>query len=114
MELIAHGEAGEMAAALAMHADDAVLIPPSANVLVGESVQRALGNPEGATIRSGNIDAVQAGGNSEVAYLVGRFEYEVVRGTDVSTVTGPFVIVWTRNEEGEWQVQVDMWNVDRP
>lgn len=102
-----------MSAAVAMHAKDAVLIPPSARVLVGDAVQRALGNPAGATIRNTKIDAVQAGGNREIAYLVGTFEYEVVRGTDVSTITGPFVIVWTRDEDGEWQVQVDMWNLDR-
>ncbi len=112
-ELIAHGERGDLAAAAAMHATDTVLVPPNGKILQGEAALRALAAPAGATVRDTRIETVQAGGTAELAYSVGTFEYTVDRDGASSSVTGPFVIVWTRDADGEWQVQVDMWNRSR-
>ena len=108
------GESGDSDMAVSMHTDDAVLIPPSGRIVVDrEQVVALLSNSPDVPLRDSQVEFVRTGSSGDLAYTVGRFSYVVEQGESSRTVSGPYLIVWRRGEDGEWRVELDMWNLDR-
>jgi len=99
-----------------LYTEDAVLLPPG-----GERVH---GRGKIATFWQGAIDSGLEGANLEAVEVVqsGDLAYEVGRlsitapgdGGEPTPVSGKYVVIWQRGDDGAWRLHRDIWNLNPP
>ncbi len=114
--------AGEMkrgdAAALATHyTDDAVLLPPNADMLRGRAaIQKwywdflASSTVQDFAVATEDVTVLAA-----TAYEVGRYRITFVpRGAQPISDQGKYLVVWELGGDGQWRMARDMFNTSLP
>ncbi len=94
-----------------LHAQDAILLPPSGRVIRGrESIQAFLTSPPDVTTTDVDYSNLQVSGTDSLAYVVATYGYTVIRGADTTRIKGPYAAVWRRHPVEGWQIQVMSWH----
>jgi ketosteroid isomerase-like protein len=107
---------GDAAAASAVYADDATLLPPSAELLRGRDAINAFWS---AGIEAGiselELDALELECDGSLAYEIGLYALRL-QPADGGTVVdrGKYVLVHTQQADGSWRRAVEMFNPDSP
>lgn len=109
-------ERGDATAAACVYADDATLLPPSAELLEGRDAIEAFWSAGVAAGISGvELDSLRLRREGGLAYEIGRYELRL-RPPDGDTVVdrGKYVLVHARQADGSWLRVVEMFNPDAP
>lgn len=104
--------AGDAAALAAMYSEDAVILPPGAEMMKGRSAIQAFW--KGATEQLGDgklttVDVKPLG--SEAAREIGTFSFRT-KGSQPQEVTGKYVVIWEKVGY-DWKLTTDIWNTDK-
>ena len=100
---------GDAAAVAALYTEDAVILPPGAEMMKGKSAIQAFW--KGATEQLGDgklttADVKPMG--SETAREIGTFSFRT-KGSQPQEITGKYVVVWEKFGS-DWKLATDIWN----
>jgi uncharacterized protein (TIGR02246 family) len=103
----------------AFYADDAILMPPNEPATVGKDAIRdreASVFELGEETREFTLTPVEIDGVDGLAFDRGTWSWTgIPLGiTEPITVTGKYVVIVRRQEDGSWLWTVDIWNSDAP
>ncbi len=108
MALFAQGDAAQVAA---LHTENARILPPGNEMVQGrpgiQDFWQGVITSGGREVVLQTVD-VQASG-PETAYEVGHYTLTMHQGNESVRTEGSYVVIWKR-EEGEWKLEVDIWN----
>ena len=109
----------DVAAWMALYADDAVVLPPNGKMAVNRrDIAKSIGNmlalPGLIAIgrRSAKVEAARSG---DLGYVQGTYTASF-RNPNGETVNdrGKYLEVWRKQADGSWKCIVDTWNSDLP
>ena len=104
---------GDVDAVVDLYADDAVILAPQNEIISGKEAITAFWKK--AMAGEATFDAVyeveEVGGDGMIAYEIGKnvSDYTFPDG-DKWQERAKFVVVWKKQADGEWKMQVDIWN----
>lgn len=108
---------GDVAGAAKIYATDAILMPPNADFVKGDTAianfwQGAYKNG----VRNVSLTTVQSGVEGNYATELGTYRLDV-QGADGKVVAhdnGKYMVLWKRNANGQWQWYRDIYNSSVP
>jgi uncharacterized protein (TIGR02246 family) len=112
-EALRQGDAAGMAGC---YTEDATLMPNGADMIKGRP---GIETYWAAAIQMGVKDVVltvlDLGGADDCVYEIGGVVTTVqLEGMESMEMTGKYVCVWKKMEDGTWKIHVDIWNNDAP
>jgi ketosteroid isomerase-like protein len=103
--------AGDIDALAALYTDDARIMAPNAEMMVGtEAVRSAFGGMIDAGMTS-SLTSIDISISGDVAHNIGT--YALMAG-DEQIDAGKFIETWERGEDGVWRISNDIYNSDLP
>lgn len=103
--------AGDVEGIAALYTENARLMPPNLEAMTGKDAVRAA---FGGMIEAGQsveLNTIEHRSGGDTAYVVGN--YKLKQG-DAVVDQGKYIETWTRNADGEWLMNNDIWNSDMP
>lgn len=102
---------------LSFYADEGMMFPPNAPVVVGGEARRKMWTTmlSPADLVFSNAAAkIEASRAGDIAYETGTFEqsYKDAAGKPVKA-TGKYVVVWRKYPDGKWKAIIDIFNTDQ-
>jgi ketosteroid isomerase-like protein len=107
---------GDATAASAVYAEDARLLPPSAELLQGrEAIEAFWKAGVEAGISEVELEALEFESDGGLAYEIGRYALRL-RPADGGTVVdrGKYLLVHQRGPDGSWRRAAEMFNPEAP
>lgn len=107
---------GDAKAACSVYAEEARLLPPSAELLRGRDAIEAFWKAGlAAGITEVELEAVEVERDSRLAYEIGRYSLRLKPRDGGSVVDrGKYVLVHERQKDGAWRWAVEMFNPETP
>ena len=109
--------AKDLEKSLSFYADDASVLPFNAPIATGRAQVRQfwsqlMSNPAyGLHFGSTKVEAARSG---DLAYEVGTFDLTLGDPKGKTTTNhGKYVVVWKKQESGEWKATADIFNTDQ-
>lgn len=96
-----------------MYARDAVVFPPDTEMVRGTAAIAAFW---AATMQSGvkgaALTTVDVGVSGDLAYETGKVVLTIQPegAAEATTATAKYVVVWKKQADGAWKLQLDIWN----
>lgn len=107
---------GDMAAVAELYTDDAVLLPPNAEMVRGkqaiksffDGLVQAMGMPQ-LSLQTKEVEEI-----GDTACEIGQYtlKFQPSGGEPVTDV-GKYVVIWKRDGDA-WKLAVDIWNTNSP
>ncbi|MBZ5580219.1 MAG: DUF4440 domain-containing protein [Acidobacteriia bacterium] len=108
----------DLAGTVAFYADDAVLLPPNAQIATDrKSIRESWAGLLGPhTAVSWKVSQVEVAKSGELGYLYGTYSLSIQdpNGGPPIRDTGKLVEIWKKQADGKWQCIVDTYNSDLP
>lgn len=96
-----------------LYTDDAVLLPPNHEPVMGRDSIAAFFAPLlTPAFKSLHLETTEAGGSGDVAYAVGNLT--LVAGDGSTADRGKYLILLKRQSDGGWRLYRDMWSSNMP
>ncbi len=107
---------GDLAAVVALHSADALLLgPDSPAERGGQAVEEGFREMLDAGWKNIEFGSVQIGSGGDLGYHVGTLAADVpMKGGSVQRVTGKFLDIYKPDAAGSWKIHVTMFNFDAP
>jgi len=107
---------GDLAAVVALHSADALLLgPDSPAERGGQAVEEGFREMLDAGWKNFELGSVQIGSSGDLGYHVGTLAADVpTEGGSVQRVTGKFLDIYKPDAAGSWKIHVTMFNFDAP
>ncbi len=107
---------GDLAAVVALHSADAILLgPDSPAERGGQAVEEGFKEMLDTGWKNIEFGSVQIGSGGDLGYHVGTFAVDVpTEGRSDQRVTGKFLDIYKPDEAGSWKIHVTMFNFDAP
>jgi len=107
---------GDLAAVVALHSADALLLgPDSPAERGGQAVEEGFKEMLDAGWKNIELGSVQIGSGGDLGYHVGTLAADVpTEGGSVQRVTGKFLDIYKPDAAGSWKIHVTMFNFDAP
>ena len=102
-------ETGDAAMIASAYAPDARVLPPGSPAVTGDAIQEFWQGVLGMGITGGALKTVSLEERDDVAVEEGQYELRV--GADVVDI-GKYVVVHRRQPDGQWRMDIDIWNSD--
>jgi uncharacterized protein (TIGR02246 family) len=101
----------DIAAVVAMYAEDAYALPPGADMIKGRSAIEAFYRPQvgSGEVKFTTVDVLPLG--PEAACELGRFTFKT-KAQPPQEVVGKYALVW-RKIGGDWKIAIDSWNIGK-
>ena len=100
---------GDMAAVAKFYADDAKLMGPRGEDVVGRAgIDRYWLGIKGA--KSWKLEVLDVGGDRDTAYQVGRSTLVTAGGVRDNTSVSRFVVIWKRQPDGRLRIALDFYH----
>ncbi len=95
---------------------DATMIPPGGEMVKGK---QAIEEMYKKLLRMGMKDIVfttfEVGGSGDIAYEIGKTKVSIQpEGQAAMTDSTKYLVIWKRQADDTWKVQVDIWNFSAP
>ena len=105
---------GDLAAIVALHSEDALLLSPDSPAeRGGQAVEEGFKEMLDAGWKNIELGSVQIGSGGDVGYHVGTFAADVpTDGGSDQRVTGKFLDIYKPDTSGIWKIHVTMINFD--
>ncbi len=106
----------DLAAVVALHTADALLLAPASPAeRGGQAVEAGFKEMLDAGWKNLEIGSVQIGSGGDLGYHVGTFTADVpTEGGSDQRVTGKFLDIYKPDAAGSWKIHVTMLNFDAP
>ncbi len=106
---------GDAAAAAASYTEEARVLPPNGPMIVGrEAIQNFWQDVIDAGISDLQFTTLEVGVARDLAYEIGEYALTIQPEEGEAIMDqGKYVVVWKR-ENGEWKLDVDIWNSSMP
>jgi ketosteroid isomerase-like protein len=91
--------AGDAAAVAALYTDDAVILPPGAEMMKGKNAIRAFWKGAAEQLGDGAVREI------------GTFTFRT-KGAQPQDITGKYVVVWEK-VGSDWRLATDIWNTNK-
>lgn len=103
---------GDTEKLVSFYTDDAVIFPGNSDLIRGTAaIKKYWTLPAGRTVTHHKITAVEIKVIGDFAHDYGHYEVSGRNGEEAWGPTyGKYLIVWKRNQAGEWKMHLDMWN----
>jgi len=109
--LTAAFNSGDSARLAQLYTDDAVLLPPGAELIKGKQKIEDYFRVALPTVTNSKFAAVQSKRLGDADVLeIGSFTARTT-GADSQSIKGKFIIHW-RKLASDWKIEADIWNVD--
>ncbi len=107
---------GDLAAVVALHSADAILLgPDSPAERGGQAVEEGFKEMLDTGWKNIEFGSVQIGSGGDLGYHVGTFAVDVpTKGGSDQRVTGKFLDIYKPDKAGSWKINVTMFNFDAP
>jgi uncharacterized protein (TIGR02246 family) len=104
--------AGDAAAVAALYTEDAVILPPGAEMMKGRSAIQAFWKGASQQLGDGKLTTVDVKPmGSEAAREIGTFSFRT-KGSQPQEITGKYVVVWEK-VGSDWKLATDIWNTNK-
>ncbi|WP_114948303.1 YybH family protein [Microvirga calopogonii] len=103
---------GDIATLASLYAEDAVILPPGAEMMKGRSSIQAFWKSAAEQLGDAKLTAVDVkplGGNA--AREIGTFSLRT-KGLQPQEITGKYVVVWEK-VGSDWKLATDIWNMNK-
>ncbi len=107
---------GDLAAVVALHSADALLLgPDSPAERGGQAVEEGFKEMLDAGWKNIELGSVQIGSGGDLGYHVGTLAADIpTEGGSVQRITGKFLDIYKPDAAGSWKIHVTMFNFDEP
>ena len=107
---------GDLAAIVALHAEDALLLSPDSPMERGSAaVESGFKELLEAGWKNMAFTSVEVGSDGDLAYHVGQFAADVPTSSGESKrITGKYLDVYKPHQDGTWKIQVSSFSFDEP
>lgn len=103
--------AGDAAGVAALYTEDAMLIPPGRTVRGRGAIQRYFTAPPGRRQLDHRLTTEEQWIDGATATEFGTwFSVTQREGVPPDTASERYLLVWKRERDGRWRMQVDMWH----
>ncbi len=103
---------GDIAAVAAHYTEDAVVLPPGAEMVLGRNAILTFWKAATEQIGDLKLTAVDVKPlGSDAAREIGTFSLRT-RGSQPQQVTGKYLVVWEK-AGGDWKIATDIWNTNK-
>ena len=107
---------GDAAALAALYTDEAKLLPPNSETIVGRQGIEAFW---GGGIQMGikdvvltTVDVIEMG---EMVCEIGEYKLTIQpEGMDAMEDNGKYLVIWKKAMDGSWKLHIDIWNTNMP
>lgn len=107
---------GDAAALAANYTEDAKLLPPNSEMIVGrEAVEAFWSGGLQMGIKDAILTTVEVLGMDDMVCEIGRYDLTIQpEGQEAIADTGKYVVIWKKTADGTWKLHVDIWNTNMP
>lgn len=111
-DFVAHAQAGDWDALAGLYTEEAVVMAPNQEAVVGRDAARALFSP--LTVTDFQLKPMEIDGRDDLAFARGTYEWTVRVGEgEPATDRGKWLTIWRRQTDGSWLLSQDIWNSDQ-
>ncbi len=104
---------GDAAAVAALYTEDALVLPPNAEMVEGPDAIEAFWRGVMQTgVEDVSLKTLSLHAAGRVAVEVGTYSLSIAPAG--LTDSGKYVVVWKQEEGGAWKLQTDIWNSSQP
>ncbi len=103
---------GDIAAVAAHYTEDATVLPPGAEMVIGRNAILTFWKSAAEQIGDIKLTAVDVKPlSSDAAREIGTFSLRT-KGSQPQEITGKYVVVWEK-VGGDWKLATDIWNMNK-
>ena len=111
-DFVLHAVAGDWDALAALYTEEAVVMPPNQELVIGRSAIRNLFSA--LTVSDFQLEPIEIGGRGDVAFARGTYSWTVRVGEgEPVTDHGKLLTIWREQADGTWLLSQDIWNGDQ-
>ena len=104
---------GNLADAVALYTDDAIMVPPDGELVRGK---QAIGELYNKLLQMGMkeivLTTIEVGGSGGTVYEIGKTRVRIQpEGQAAMLDSTKYLVIWNRQTDGTWKVHVDIWNL---
>lgn len=97
--------------AVDIHTDDAFVMPPNNKILRNkESIKKFIEDDIQNGVRDVVFTTLELKVDGYYAYEVGMSTMKIGAAID----TGKYIVIWEKQQNGDWLIKADIWNSDIP
>ena len=102
---------GDGAAIAALYADNATIMPPNSEPVTGkEAIEQLWAGMANWGIKDFILTTTDLSGAGNMAYETGAYSLSMGETKDA----GKYLVVWQKQQDGNWKIQADIWNSSMP
>jgi uncharacterized protein (TIGR02246 family) len=107
---------GDVKAVAAMYTEDAIALPPDADIVRGRTaIEKLWTDAMASGMKSITFTVLDVQSSGDLAVETGRAAIGLqTAGQPVTTQAGKYVVVWQRGADGQWRLLRDIWNGGGP
>ena len=107
---------GNLAGVVDGYTVDATLVPPDGEIVKGK---QAIEEMYTKLLQMGMKDiaftTIEVGGSGDTAYEIGKTKVRIQPEGQAAIIDSTkYLVIWKRQADGMWKVQVDIWNFSAP
>lgn len=111
-DFVVHSVAGDWDALAALYTEDAVVMPPNQELVIGRAAIRNLFSA--LTISDFSLEAIEIDGRGDLAFSRGDYSWTVSVGEGEPVADhGKWLAIWREQTNGTWLLSQDIWNSDQ-
>jgi len=104
---------GDAAGVANMYTEDAQLLPPNSDFVTGrQTIQEFWQVAMDMGIKTAKLEIVEVEGMGNTAYEVGKVE--LFAEGDQKIDTGKYLVIWKKQNDGQWKMHRDIWATSMP
>jgi uncharacterized protein (TIGR02246 family) len=104
--------AGDAAGVAALYTEEAVILPPGAEMMKGRSAIQTFWKGAAEQLGNGKLTTVEVKPlGSDRALEIGTFSFRT-KGAQPQEITGKYVVIWEK-VGGDWKLATDIWNTNK-
>lgn len=107
---------GDLAAAMAVYTEDAIILPPNADMIKGkQAIQSFWQGAMDMGVKEAKLETVELVAMGEDRTCeIGKYTLKIQpEGGETITDMGKYVVVW-KLQDGSWNWDIDIWNTSLP
>ena len=104
--------AGDAAGVAALYSEEAVILPPGAEMMKGRTAIQAFWKGAAEQLGNGKLTTLEVKPlGSDRALEIGTFSFRT-KGSQPQEITGKYVVVWEK-VGSDWKLATDIWNTNK-